>query len=95
MFRDHRRLCDDKQEQKIAKMREELARKRSELLQSTPAIDVFTEGDAAATGSRAGDGEVSAAESDEWAHSAPLTEPPPFMEFGDNHSDSLGDDHRS
>ncbi|MBT3521291.1 MAG: hypothetical protein HN483_01750, partial [Gammaproteobacteria bacterium] len=90
-----RLLLKIEQEQKIAKMREELARKRSELLQSTPVIDVFSEGDAAETDLRAGDGDVSAAESDEWARSAPLSEPPPFMEFSDDHSDSLGDDNRS
>ena len=90
-----RLLLKIEQEQKIAKMREELARKRSELLQSTPVIDVFSEGDAAETDPRTGDGDVSAAESDEWARSAPLSEPPPFMEFGDDHSDSLGDDNRS
>ncbi|MDA9184896.1 hypothetical protein N9O87_02255 [Gammaproteobacteria bacterium] len=90
-----RLLLKIEQEQKIAKMREELARKRSELLQSTPVIDGFSEGDAAETDPRTGDGDVSAAESDEWARSAPLSEPPPFMEFGDDHSDSLGDDNRS
>lgn len=78
-----RLLQKAEQEQRIAKMREELARKRSELLRNTPQNDELSEPGRSASG-EAIDGGVSAAESDEWARSAPLSEPPPFIDFSDD-----------
>ena len=78
-----RLLQKAEQEQRIARMREELSRKRSELLQNTPQNASLTETVQSASGDANDDG-VSAAESEEWARSAPLSDPPPFMDFSDD-----------
>jgi hypothetical protein len=78
-----RLLQKAEQEQRITRMREELSRKRSELLQNTPQNASLTETVQSASGDANDDG-VSAAESEEWARSAPLSDPPPFMDFSDD-----------
>lgn len=78
-----RLLQKAEQEQRIARMREELSLKRSELLRNSPQNASLTES-AQSASSDANDDGVSTAESDEWARSAPLSEPPPFMDFGDD-----------
>ena len=78
-----RLLQKAEQEQRIARMREELSLKRSELLRNSPQNASLTES-AQSASSDANDDGVSTAESDEWARSAPLNEPPPFMDFGDD-----------
>ena len=78
-----RLLQKAEQEQRIARMREELSRKRSELLGNTPRNASLTETVQSASGDANDDG-VSAAESEEWARSAPLSEPPPFTDFSDD-----------
>ena len=78
-----RLLQKAEQEQRIARMREELSRKRSELLGNTPQNASLTETVQSASGDANDDG-VSAAESEEWARSAPLSEPPPFTDFSDD-----------
>ena len=78
-----RLLQKAEQEQRIGRLREELSLRRSELLRNSPQNASLTES-AQSASSDANDDGVSTAESDEWARSAPLSEPPPFMDFGDD-----------